>query len=138
MMAGQVRAPQQICVEPLYVVSRRSTNIVALEDVEAAAAMRYIRDHADQPIRVAEVAKAIGLSRRMLEIRFRKAVGRSLNDEIQRNHLETAKRLLAETDWSMTKIAAASGYNSGSYLNVLFQRLLGMGPTEYRRRLRTQ
>ncbi len=137
MMARTTRSPQRIVVEPLYVVNRRSTNIVALEDVEMAAAMRFIHQRGDRPIRVREVAEAIGLSRRMLEIRFRKALGRSLNDEIQRIHLETAKRLLAETDWPMAKIAAASGYNSASYLNVLFQRLLGMNPTEYRRRVRT-
>ncbi len=138
MMSGQVRTPQQISVEPLYVVSRRSTDIVALEDVEAAAAMRFIRDHADQPIRVNQVAHAIGLSRRMLEIRFRQLLGRSLNDEIQQCHLETAKRLLAETDWPMGKIAAASGYSSASYLNVLFRRLLGVSPTEFRKRTRTR
>jgi len=138
MMAGQPRTPQRIVVEPLYVVNRRSTNIIALEDVEMATAMRFIHERADRPIRVREVVNAIGVSRRMLEIRFREATGRSLNDEIQRVHLETAKRLLAETDWSMSKIATACGYNSASYLNVLFQRLLGMNPTEYRRRVRTQ
>ena len=61
-----------------------------------------------------------------------------MNDEIQRVHLERAKRLLAETDWPLAKIAAASGYNSAGYLNVLFQRLLGLKATEYRRRAGTK
>ena len=100
------------------------------------AALRFISKHADQPLRVDAVAKAVGCSRRMLEMRFRAAVGRSLNDEVQRSvHLEAAKRLLAETDWPIGKIAAESGYNSGSYLNVLFQRFLGMNAAEYRRRV---
>ena len=138
MMAGKEQAPQRIVVEPLYVVSRHSTNILALEDTEVAAAMRFIRDRVDQPIRIQDVADAIGLSRRMLEIRFRKAMGHSLNDEMQRTRLEKAKRLLTETDWSIAKIAASTGYSSGSYLNVLFQRFLGVTPTEYRRQVRTK
>jgi LacI family transcriptional regulator len=137
LMSGQVTAPQGIVVEPLYIVSRHSTNIVALEDADVAEAMRYIRDHAAQPLRVQEVADVVGLSRRMLEIRFRAAMGRSLNDEIQRVHFEAAKRLLTETDWPMEKVARASGYRGASYLSVLFQRFLKIKPTEYRRRTRT-
>ena len=136
-MSGMATTPQRIVVEPLYVVSRRSTNMVAVDDDDVAAALRFIRDHSGQPTRVDDVAEAVGLSRRMLEIRFRDALGRSLNDEIQRNHLDTAKRLLAETDWPMEKIALASGYNGASYLCALFQRFLGINPTEYRSRVRT-
>ena len=123
-------------VAPLYVVQRRSTNVLALEDKDVASAMRYIRDHADRPIRVSDVAVATGLSRRMLEIRFRKAMDRSLNDEVQRVHLAMAQRLLAETDLSIAKVAIGSGYNSASYLNILFLRRLGITPTDYRARVR--
>ena len=111
--------------------------MVAVDDLEVAAAMRFIRDHSSQPIRVPEIAEAVGLSRRTLEIRFRAALGRSLNDEIRRGHLETAKRLLAETDWPVEKIALASGYHGASYLCALFQRVMLTTPTEYRRRVRT-
>ena len=72
----------------------------------------------------------------MLEIGFRKSLGRSSNDEIQRRHPETAKCLLAETDWSMGKIAAASGFSSVSYLTILFRRFVGINPREYRKRVR--
>ncbi len=137
LMSGRVSAPQRIVVDPLYIVNRHSTNIVALDDADVATAMRFIRDHSGQPVRVHEVAEAVGLSRRMLEIRFRSALGRSLNDEIQRVHLEMAKRLLTETDWPMEKVALASGYNGASYLSVLFQRFLKLNPTEYRRRVRS-
>jgi LacI family transcriptional regulator len=137
LMSRRITVPQRIVVEPLYIVNRHSTNIVAVDDPDVATAMRFIRDHSGQPLRVHEVADAVGLSRRMLEIRFRAALGRSLNDEIQRVHLEMAKRLLTETDWSMEKVALASGYNGASYLSVLFQRFLKLNPTEYRRRVRS-
>ena len=137
MMRRDAPTPQRIAVEPLYVVSRQSTNMLAVDDPDVAAAMRFIRDRAEQPIHVADVADALGLSRRTLEMRFRAAAGRSLNDEIQRAHLETAKRLLAETDWSTEKVADASGYSGASYLNVLFRQLVGLSPADYRRQVRT-
>ncbi len=137
LMSGRVSTSQRIVVDALYIVNRHSTNIVAVDDADVATAIRFIRDHSGQPVRVHEVAEAVGLSRRMLEIRFRSALGRSLNDEIQRVHLETAKRLLTETDWPMEKVALASGYNGASYLSVLFQRFLNLNPSEYRRRVRS-
>lgn len=138
MMSGEVMTQERIVVEPLHVVTRRSTNVVALEDTDMAACMRFIRDNADKPIRVNDIVKTLGLSRRMLEIRFRKAVGRSVNDEIQRVHLERAKRLLVDSDWPLPKIAIASGYSSASYLDVVFKRAVGVSPTKFRQRMRAR
>jgi LacI family transcriptional regulator len=138
LMSGRVTTPQRIVVEPLYVVSRHSTDIFVLDDQEVTAALHYIWDHSGEPIRVDQVAASVGLSRRMLEIRFRSALGRSLNDEVQRAHLEAAKRLLTETDWPMDKVALASGYSGASYLCSLFQRLVAITPAEYRRRAKNE
>ena len=87
MMSGQVKKPRRIVVEPLYVVSRHSTDVLALDDPEIITAMRFIRNHAGQRIRVRDVAEFVGFSRRTLEVRFQKALGRSLNAEIQRVRL---------------------------------------------------
>lgn len=138
LMAGRVKRPQRIVVEPLHVVTRRSTDMVALGDADVAAALRFIRDHANRPLRVSDVVRAVCLSRRSLEIRFRRAVGRSMNLEIQRAHLECAKRLLLETDLPLPRIAEASGFNTASYLAVVFQKVVGMTPAKYRTYIRSR
>ena len=84
LMSGEVQEPRQITVEPLWVVPRHSSDVIATEDRHVAAVLRFIRDHARQPIGVDDVAKQAGISRRSLEIRFRRALGRSIRDEIQR------------------------------------------------------
>jgi LacI family transcriptional regulator len=136
LMAGGGDGPRRIVVEPLHVVTRGSTDVIALEDREVAAALRFIRDHAGRPIQVDNVVRHVGHSRRAMEIRFHRAIGRSIHSEIQRVHLERAKRLLQETDLPMPKVAEASGFGSASYLGVVFRRALGMTSAQYRRHVR--
>jgi LacI family transcriptional regulator len=132
LMSGRVTSPERIIVEPLQVVTRSSTDVVALEDLEVAHAIRYIHENAGRPIRVNDIVHALGVSRRTLEIRFRRAIGKSMNEKIQQAHLERAKRLLLETDLPLPKVAEAAGYNSTSYLAVVFHEAFGMTPAKFR------
>jgi LacI family transcriptional regulator len=136
MMSGEERKPRRIVVEPLYVVSRHSTDVLALDDPEVAAALRFIRRRAGLRVHVSEIAESVGLSRRTLEVRFQKSLGRSLNDEIQRLRLEKAKQLLSETDWPLSKVAELAGYADCSYLHQIFKRQVGMTPARFRRHVR--
>jgi LacI family transcriptional regulator len=88
------------------------------------------------PIRVADVVAAAGCKRRSLEMRFRAAFGRSIVAEIQRARIERARRLLAESDLSVERIAAASGFSSSGYLIRLFKREIGLAPGAFRSRVR--
>ncbi len=136
MMRGQSRKPQRLLVEPMHVVARRSTDIVALDDPEVAAAVHFIQDHATEPIAVSDIVAAVMISRRALELRFQKAIGRSLHAEIRRVRLERATRLLVETDLPITRVAEASGFGQASYLSQVFCQSFGSTPARYRRRMR--
>jgi LacI family transcriptional regulator len=138
MMAGEDRQPRQIVVEPLYVVSRHSTDMLALDDPDVSTALRFIRRRAGHRVHVSEIAESVGLSRRTLEVRFRKALGRSLNAEIQRVRMEKVKQLLSETDWPLAKVAESAGYTDCSYLHQVFKEQVGMTPAKYRRSVRMQ
>jgi LacI family transcriptional regulator len=132
LMSGRVTTPERIVVEPLQVVTRRSTDMVAIEDLEVARAVRFIHENAGRSIRVKDLVKALGISRRTLEVRFRRAIGKSMNEKIQQAHLDRAKRLLLETDLPLPKVAEAAGYNSTSYLAVVFHEAFGMTPAKFR------
>jgi LacI family transcriptional regulator len=137
LMSGAIKEPQRIMVEPLWVVARRSTDVIALDDRCVAAALRFIRDNFHRPIGVADVVEQAPLSRRTLEIRFHRSLGRSIRKEIERVRLDWAKRLLVETNLPAAKVCEASGFNNLSYLSTVFRREVGMPLTEYRRRTRT-
>ncbi len=137
MMRGRVCRKQTLVVEPLHVVVRRSTDIIALDDREVASALRFLHDNAASPIGVDDVVSHVQLSRRSLEIRFQRTMGRTVHAEIQRVRLERAKQLLTETDLPVPKIAEATGYGSASYLGQVFRQALGTTPARYRRQIRT-
>ncbi len=133
LMSRRIRKPRHIVASALRVVTRHSTDVTVLEDTEVAQALRYIRENATQPLGINEIAYAAAISRRSLEIRFKKAMGRTVHDELRRVRLDRAMQLLAETHLSLAGIAAASGFNTPSYLAQIFKQETGMTPAQYRR-----
>lgn len=136
LMSGRIREPQRLVSEALYVVTRRSSDLLAIDDPDVARALRFIHQHAARAVRVDQVVRYVELSRRALEIRFQRAVGRSIHDEIQQARLDRARRLLLETDLPLPTVAEASGFNTPSYLAQVFRRHVGMTPARYRRQSR--
>ncbi len=136
LMSGRIQAPRRILVEAVRVVARRSTDVLALDDRAVAKALRFIQDSAVRPIGVADVVRHVGCSRRTLELRFQQSLRRSVNREIQQARLERAKRLLAETDLPIVRVAEGAGFGSAAYLIRLFQRRVGLSPAAYRQKVR--
>jgi LacI family transcriptional regulator len=136
MMRRRLRKPRRLVAEPMYVVTRRSTDIVAIDDSEVAAALGFIHDHAAEPIQVDDVVRHLAISRRKLEIRFQHCVGRTLHAELQRIRLERARRFLVETDIPIPRVAESVGYRTPSYFIQVFRAEHNMTPAKYRRQLR--
>jgi LacI family transcriptional regulator len=82
---------------------------------------------------VEEIVAAVPLSRRVLESRFRKLLGRTPHQEIVRCRIEAAKQLLASTDLPIKVIAQKTGSPHAEYLNARFKLEVGMTPGAYRR-----
>jgi len=133
MIRGEVVDPSDVNVQPLRVVSRRSSDVYAMDDRKVAQALGYIRDHATDSIRVSDVLRAVPISRRALEIRFKQTVHRTINAEILRAHLQHAKLLLATTTLPVEEIAHLSGFSSNSYMGDVFKKRLGTTPARFRK-----
>jgi LacI family transcriptional regulator len=130
------RAPRRLLrAGPLGVISRRSTDVLALDDALVARAVRFLRAHAAEPIGVDELVRATGAARRTLEVRFRRALGRTPYQEILRVRLARVAELLVRTDWPLKKVALSSGFTYPEQMHAAFRRAYGTTPTRYRRRL---
>jgi LacI family transcriptional regulator len=136
LIRKKIKAPQKLIVEPTHVVARRSTEIQAIGDREVGSAMDFIHRNRARNFTVSDVAADVGVSRRHLEVKFRRATGHTILAEIQRIRLEHAQRMLRDTDLPIPQIAAASGYNSASYLTQVFRKEVGSTPAKYRSRFR--
>lgn len=133
LMAGRKPPGRPLLVPPQGIVTRRSTEVLALDDRRLAAGLRFLREHFCHPISTNEAARAAGLSRRVFERRFLASVGRSPRVEIIRLRLERVKELLCETDWNLAEIADKTGFRHGEYLHTVFTQKLGLTPGKYRR-----
>lgn len=134
MLSGQKINDMTLTIKPLYVVTRQSTDILAVNDKNLSVALRYIRQNYKIPIQVSDVAEAAGISRRVLEKRFRKYLGRSIHDEIRRVHIEHISWLLLETDLSVARIAYSLGFSCPETFSSFFKRGKGISPFHYRQR----
>lgn len=132
MMNGEEVPPEAHLVDPIGIVRRQSTDVVAVDDPHVAAAVRMIREQACDDINVQDLLDVIPLSRRSLEHRFRNALGRTPHDEILRVKLQRARQFLAETDLPLNTIAQRCGYRHVEYLSTVFKKVVGMPPSAYR------
>lgn len=123
-----------VLVPPLGVVSRGSTDMLAVDDPDLVAAVRYIRECATRGIGVSNVLAAVPVSRRRLERRFRSVFGRSPMAEIRRVQIERARYLLASSEATVAEVARAAGFANADYFTTVFGRQVGLSPTQYRRR----
>jgi LacI family transcriptional regulator len=136
MMDGEELEELSVLLPPVRVVPRESTDVLSIADNDIVAALRFIRNKAAQPLQVDDVLDHVALSRRSLERKFQRLVGRSILDEIRRAHIERAKKLLIETDLAMPEVATGSGFTSATRLGIVFQKEVGEPPTLFRKRSR--
>jgi LacI family transcriptional regulator len=135
MMAGK-KMKGAIRVPASHVAVRQSTDLMAIEDPDVVQAIRFIRENACENIGVPRVAQEVSLSRRILELRFQKHLGRSPKAEILRLRIETAKKLLSETDKNRQGIAHQCGFATPEYFSKIFHRMVGMTPNTFRKKSR--
>jgi LacI family transcriptional regulator len=135
MLEGEKAPAEPILLPPPGVVTRRSTEVLAIDDPHVTAAVRYIREHAHLPVQVSDVFEQVPVGRRWLERAFRKVLGRGVWEEIRRVHVERARRLLTETHLSIEAVAIQSGFSDFRHLAVVFRKELGVSPTAYRRQM---
>jgi LacI family transcriptional regulator len=132
MMSGQPEHQETVLVRPATVVARRSSEVIAQDDGLVVSALRFIRDHAGQPIGVPDVVDELRVCRRTMERRFIRAMGRSILAEITRCRLDRAKRLLIETDLPVHRVATSSGFTNTRSFNRTFWREEGRTATAFR------
>jgi len=122
-------------IDPLGVVARHSTDILAIDDEKIAAAINFIRQNACQGVTVDQVAEHTHISRSLMETKFRKYISRSPQAEIRRVQVGKISQLLVDTELPLKRIAELTGFEYTEYMCVLFKRLIGCPPGEYRTKM---
>jgi LacI family transcriptional regulator len=133
MMKGEPSPQDSLKIPPLGIVTRRSTDIVAIEDPCVAEAMRFIREHSGEGIGVEDVLQHVSVSRSWLQRRFRATLGRSIHEVIASERVRRVKQLLIATELSLESIARRCGFTYPAYMSTVFHEATGHSPARYRR-----
>jgi LacI family transcriptional regulator len=131
LMEGK-RCHGTVLVPPVGVAERRSSEMLAVEDLEVAAALAFLRANVARSLHVEDVARASGLSLSTLKWRFKAVVGRPVHAELQRLRIDEARRLLATTSLPIKKVASLVGFSDISHFTTAFRRHTGLPPGRYR------
>jgi transcriptional regulator GlxA family with amidase domain len=99
-------------------------------------AQQLVVEHPDRDCSVGALARAAAMSERNFTRCFTAEVGVTPARYVERIRVETARRLLEDTDDGVDAIAAASGFGTAETMRRTFLRLVHTTPTEYRRRFR--
>ncbi len=137
MLKGDPIDQSPVLINPMGLVTRQSTQHMAVADRRVHDAMQFIQNHIDQPITLEKVASHVAMSPRSLQRRFSEILGRSPSEEIRRVRLEKAKRLLIETQMSLSEIAEETGYLYTTHLSKHIKQYLGCAPIAFRKRFQS-
>lgn len=132
LLSGDAAPSKPIYIPPIGIVRRRSSDGLAVEHAAVATALRFIHEHAHEPIQMSAVVRHVNISRSALEQAFREHFVRPPMAELRRIRLQHAKSLLQETDWTVTEIAKESGFQTAHSLCRTFKQHFGMTPGDYR------
>ena len=138
MLSGKKPPKRPVLLPPVRVVTRQSTDVMAIEDLRIVEAVRYIRENAHKGIRVDSVMSEVRLPRRTLEQRFRKALGRSPFEEIRRVQIERIEMLLSQTDMTLEALAPECGFVDVARMSLAFKKVTGTSPGAWRKQFRSR
>ncbi len=136
LIDGETAPDNDIVIAPLQVVERASTDVMAIENIDLARAIRFVHENVENPTTIDDISSHIGMSRRWLEYQFRDELQVSPHQYISKIRVERAKKLLESSErYKLKQVALMCGFTSSKQMNVVFERLTGQTPKLYRQEL---
>jgi LacI family transcriptional regulator len=132
LMLGAEPPGEPIRVPAAALITRKSSDLLAVNHKGVANSLRFIWEHCHEPISVKDLVGAAAMSRRGLHKAFLENLGRTPGQELQRMRIERAKRLLSETDQKVEIVAGMCGFQSANSFCVAFKQASGMSPKQFR------
>lgn len=132
MIRGEKVSHRVIPVQADNIVTRQSTDILAIPDPVVAQAIQYIRKHIREPIQIEDVLNCVAISRRSLYAKFKQALGISPHRYIKKQRVEYIEHLLLDTEMTISQIAYRMGFQDDDHIAAYFRSVKGINPNKFR------
>ena len=100
--------------------------------------MNYIKENYNQPLNNETLSNMTGYHEYHLNRLFSKHTGTSVHQYILNIRINEAKKLLLNTNLSLSSISEQTGFNSNTYFSTYFKRVIGISPLEFRKRFKNK
>lgn len=94
----------------------------------------FIHTHYSEKLTLAEIASNAGLGVREAQRCFQRVLHQSPSEYLIAYRLNNAKKMLLETNASITEIAFHCGFSDAPYFSKTFRKDTGITPMEYRKK----
>ena len=125
--------PKKIVMHPKGVVVRESTRTLSSSAALVRRTVAFIEANAASGIKVVDVVRHLGCSRRIAELRFKEAKARTIADFIMECRLKEVKRRLNSSSATISETASECGFKTAAHLSHLFKRRFGQSIRDWRR-----
>ena len=121
---------EAVCARMIEWMSDRRKSAARAQMLQAEA---YIQAHYDKPdLSLSEVCQHVYMSTSYFSTQFKQHTGETFVEYLTRIRMEKAKELLRLSPLKTYEVAARVGYEDPRYFSVLFRRVVGKSPKEYR------
>lgn len=128
------KEPFNVWIAPLGIKERASTSILNVKDPHVLKMIRHIDNNYSLDIKMEDILKIVPLSRRSIEMRFKKATGYTIYQYLLNVRVEHFAYLITTTDRSYVEIAYEVGFRDLSNVSRTFRKYKGCTPVEYRKK----
>jgi LacI family transcriptional regulator len=127
------RSPFNIIIPALRIKERRSSLKYNISDEEVLKLIAFIDENYSRDFKMTELLQIVPLSRRSIEMRFKKATGQTIYQYLLGVRVERFAYLLGTTDRSYIDIACEVGFRDLANVSRTFKKYKGCTPLEYRK-----
>ena len=132
--AATPRRPTVLEFPPERIVVRESTAHLTYAGKLVQRALAYVKAHAAEPVGPTDIASALGVSRRLLDLRFRECGQPSMGEILRTERLDLVCSRLRSSEDSIESVTSACGFANAVYAKQLFRERFGMSMRDYRNR----
>lgn len=116
---------------------KKNASILPMHQKMTEIAM-YLNEHFQEDITLQDVSNRFYISPSYLSRTFKKVTGFQFKEYLQTIRFKEAKRLLRESKEPISQIASAIGYQHTANFNVIFKKVTGFTPGQYRKNTRIE
>ena len=95
--------------------------------------LAYINEHFAEDVSLEEIASALSITPNYLGKIFKNSLGYTFNYHLNKTRLKNACNLLLSTNEKTSDIAKKSGYKTPEHFYLVFKKIFGIKPSEYKR-----